>query len=50
VISVDSEFPVLRTKPRCGVLSGPAMLSAAELEYTGVTERLEGLDKRFKLR
>jgi fructose 1,6-bisphosphate aldolase/phosphatase len=30
--------------------SGPAMLPMAELEYTGVVEKLEALDKRFKVR
>ncbi len=29
---------------------GAAMLPMAELEYTGITERLAGLDKRFKVR
>ncbi len=29
---------------------GAAMLPMAELEYTGITERLEVLDKRFKVR
>jgi fructose 1,6-bisphosphate aldolase/phosphatase len=29
---------------------GAAMLPMAELEYTGITERLEALDKRFKVR
>lgn len=29
---------------------GAAMLPMAELEYTGITERLESLDKRFKVR
>ncbi len=29
---------------------GPAMLPMAELEYTGITERLGSLDKRFKVR
>jgi fructose 1,6-bisphosphate aldolase/phosphatase len=30
--------------------SGPAMLPMSELEYTGVTETLESLDKRFSVR
>jgi fructose 1,6-bisphosphate aldolase/phosphatase len=30
--------------------SGPAMLPMAELEYTGVVEKLEALDKRFRVR
>jgi fructose 1,6-bisphosphate aldolase/phosphatase len=30
--------------------SGPAMLPISELEYTGVMERLERLDKQFKIR
>jgi fructose 1,6-bisphosphate aldolase/phosphatase len=30
--------------------SGPAMLPMSELEYTGVTEKLEALDKRFRVR
>jgi fructose 1,6-bisphosphate aldolase/phosphatase len=30
--------------------SGPAMLPMSELEYTGVTEKLEALDKRFQVR
>jgi fructose 1,6-bisphosphate aldolase/phosphatase len=30
--------------------SGPAMLPMAELEYTGVTKKLEALDKRFNIR
>jgi fructose 1,6-bisphosphate aldolase/phosphatase len=30
--------------------SGPAMLPWSELEYTGVSEKLETLDKRFKVR
>ena len=30
--------------------SGAAMLPMSELEYTGVTEKLESLDKRFRIR
>ncbi|MFP3952809.1 MAG: fructose-1,6-bisphosphate aldolase/phosphatase [Candidatus Acetothermia bacterium] len=30
--------------------SGPAMLSYGELEYGGITERMEGLDKEFEIR
>ena len=30
--------------------SGPAMLPMSELEYTGIMETLENLDKRFKVR
>ena len=30
--------------------SGPAMLPWSELEYTGVTEKLEQLDKQFRVR
>jgi len=30
--------------------SGPAMLSMGELEYTGVAQKLAGLDKRFTVR
>jgi fructose 1,6-bisphosphate aldolase/phosphatase len=30
--------------------SGPAMLPMSELEYTGVVEKLEALDKRFRVR
>jgi fructose 1,6-bisphosphate aldolase/phosphatase len=30
--------------------SGPAMLPMAELEYTGVMEKLEALEKRFRVR
>jgi fructose 1,6-bisphosphate aldolase/phosphatase len=30
--------------------SGPAMLPMSELEYTGVTEKLEKLDKQFRVR
>ena len=30
--------------------SGAAMLPMSELEYTGVTEKLEALDKRFRIR
>jgi fructose 1,6-bisphosphate aldolase/phosphatase len=30
--------------------SGPAMLPMSELEYTGVTEKREALEKRFAVR
>jgi len=29
---------------------GPAMLPMSELEYTGIMEKLEALQKRFKVR
>jgi fructose 1,6-bisphosphate aldolase/phosphatase len=30
--------------------SGPAMLPDADLEYTGITDRLKNLEKRFTIR
>jgi fructose 1,6-bisphosphate aldolase/phosphatase len=29
---------------------GPAMLPMSELEYTGITETLKSLDRRFRVR
>jgi fructose 1,6-bisphosphate aldolase/phosphatase len=48
--TVRDRISVKAAEMRRQGFSGPAMLPWSELEYTGVTEKLEALDKRFKVR
>jgi len=48
------EIRTQATRKACEIrrqgFSGPAMLSPSELEYTGISERLEALERRFVVR